>query len=430
PILTGSIFRLPFGMLTDKYGGRWVFGALIFFLAIPLYFLSKANSYFDFVLCSLGFGMAGNAFPIGNAFTSLWYPPSWQGRALGIFGAGNIGASITSAAVPFLLLHFTKANSDMEQWRLIPQVYASVVVMAAVLFMVFTKNKKSPSSRKTVQQMLQLLRYPRVWKFGVYYFLSFGCFVAVAQWIIQYYMNMYSISLFDAGLLAALFIFPSGIIRIVGGWISDRFSAFKTMRWVLIVSFFCSLLLIAPRMEIFSPGEGVFAKKTGTVKEVTDSCIVVDDEKYFFNLMENNDSKSAGMVDEHIVFPKKTSWQEPVVKVGDAVLKKQLLARGISKIYFQANISVAVVLIFLLGIAWGIGKAATYKFISDDFPEDVGTVGGIVGTLGGLGGFLTPFLFSFLLQLTGLWTSMWIFLALLSVLAFWFLRKEKKYSYR
>src|ERR1035437_8287498 len=89
PILTGSIFRLPLGMLTEKYGGKWVFGTLLFFSAIPMYLFSMADSFYGFVLCSLGFGFAGTAFAIGIANTSVWYPREWQGRALGIFGVGN-----------------------------------------------------------------------------------------------------------------------------------------------------------------------------------------------------------------------------------------------------------------------------------------------------------------------------------------------------
>jgi len=426
PILTGSIFRLPFGMLTDKYGGRWVFGALLLFLAIPLFFLSKATTFWEFAFCSLGFGMAGNAFPIGNAFTSLWYPSRWQGRALGIFGAGNIGASITSALVPFLLIHFTHNNSNPEGWRIIPQLYAVGAIVTAVVFILLTKNKKSLAAEKTIRQMLLPLKHSRVWRFGLYYFLAFGCFVAVTQWLIQYYMNVYSISLAEAGLLATVFIFPSGIIRIAGGWISDKFSAFSTMIWILVVSFFCCLLLIIPRMEIYTPGEGILAKRTGTVISVSDSLIVVGNEKYPLIAANTDNLKSIENTDKHFIFPKKTSWQEPIVKEGDNVIKKQLLARGITRINFHANIWVAVALIFFLGISWGIGKAAVYKFISDYFPHDVGTVGGIVGTLGGLGGFLSPFIFGYLLQWTGLWTSMWIFLALISIVCLWCMKEERK----
>src|SRR5665647_456156 len=49
PVLVGSIFRLPVGMLTDKFGGKWVMAIILFFCAIPMYFLSEANSFTSFL---------------------------------------------------------------------------------------------------------------------------------------------------------------------------------------------------------------------------------------------------------------------------------------------------------------------------------------------------------------------------------------------
>jgi NNP family nitrate/nitrite transporter-like MFS transporter len=114
-----------------------------------------------------------------------------------------------------------------------------------------------------------------------------------------------------------------------------------------------------------------------------------------------------------LVLPRSMSWQEAVVKEGQQVKKKELLARGITQIFFQANIWVFTVLSLILGAVMGIGKAAVYKHIPDYFPGDVGVVGGIVGVLGGLGGFICPVIFGYLLQVTGLWTSCWMFFAIL-----------------
>ena len=94
------------------------------------------------------------------------------------------------------------------------------------------------------------------------------------------------------------------------------------------------------------------------------------------------------------------------------MLKKELLARGVTHIFFQANIWVFTVLSLILGAVMGIGKAAVYKHIPDYFPNDVGVVGGIVGVLGGLGGFVCPVIFRLPAAIdTGLWTSCWMFFA-------------------
>ena len=117
-----------------------------------------------------------------------------------------------------------------------------------------------------------------------------------------------------------------------------------------------------------------------------------------------------------LIFPTKEVWQEPVVKVGDKVKKNELIVKGKSVIYFQANVWIFVVLVFLIGSIWGIGKAAVYRLIPDYFPNEVGVVGGMVGVIGGLGGFVCPIIFGYLLEGTGLWTSCWMFMFFLSAI--------------
>ena len=101
--------------------------------------------------------------------------------------------------------------------------------------------------------------------------------------------------------------------------------------------------------------------------------------------------------------------------------KKQLLAKGTTRIVFQANMWVFTVLVVLIGIIWGIGKAAVYKHIPEYFPNEVGVVGGMVGVIGGLGGFVCPIVFGYLLQGTGLWTSSWMLMLLISAIALWWM---------
>ena len=116
-----------------------------------------------------------------------------------------------------------------------------------------------------------------------------------------------------------------------------------------------------------------------------------------------------------IIWPTSVFWQEPIVKEGDQVAKKQVLARGITHIFFQANVWIFTAFVLILGIMTGIGKAAVYRHIPDYFPNDVGVVGGIVGVIGGLGGFVGPIIFGYMLQVTGIWTTCWMSFALLSL---------------
>ena len=420
PVLTGSIFRLPAGILTDKYGGKPVFGALLLACAVPMFLLAYANSFIAFALCSFGFGLAGVSFSVGIAFTSVWYPKKNQGTALGVFGAGNAGAALTTLFAPTLLNRFTNKGANLEGWRSLPKVYAAVLVGMAIIFFLFSTNKKPASSGKTLGKMLLPLRNVRVWRFGLYYFLVFGCFVAFSQWLVPYFVNVYYLPLVTAGVLAALFSFPSGVIRAVGGWMSDRWGARRVMFWVLTTSCLISFAVIIPKMEILSPGKGVMALRGGVVTEVSTANVVVDGKAY---PLVKKPTTFRDLAPGVIVFPTKEVWQEPAVTVGQTVQRRELLAKGVTRIFFQANVWIFAVLVTVLGMIWGIGKAGVYKYIPDYFPDEVGVVGGMVGVLGGLGGFVCPIIFGYLLEGTGLWTSCWMFMFALSVVCLlWMMR--------
>lgn len=412
PVLTGSIFRLPAGMLTDKFGGKPVYGTLLFLCAVPMFLLSRADSFFSFALCSFGFGLAGVSFSIGIAFSSVWYPRKRQGTALGIFGAGNAGAALTTMFAPTLLNRFTDNGANLEGWRQLPVYYAAMLAIMGVVFFLFAENKKPASSTKTFGQMLTPLRDIKVWRFGLYYFLVFGCFVAFSQWLVPYFVNVYYLPLVVAGLFASAFSLPSGVIRALGGWLSDKFGGRTVMYWVLGTSVLISFLVIIPRMDIYSPGRGVMAKRDGVVTTVSPSSVTVGETMY--QLKPKPDTEK-NWDDQMLIFPTKQTWQEPVVEVGQKVKKKELVAKGVTRIFFQANVWIFATFVILLGSIWGIGKAAVYKLIPDYFPEEVGVVGGMVGVLGGLGGFFCPIIFGYLLEWTGLWTSCWMFMFLLSL---------------
>ncbi len=417
PVLTGAIFRLPAGILTDKYGGKPVYGTLLLFCAIPMYLLSYSDSFIWYALCSAGFGLCGVSFSIGIAFSSVWYPKKNQGFALGIFGAGNAGAALTTMFAPTVLNNLTDNGANIDAWRQLPVFYAAILAGMGVIFFLLTTNKKPAKQPGSMTEMLKPLKDVRVWRFGLYYFLVFGCFVAFSQWLVPYFLNVYALSLVTAGLLAAAFSLPSGIIRALGGWMSDVMGARAVMYWVLGLSVAISFMLVIPKMEVYSPGQGILAVRAGTVTEVSEAAVVVDGKRYNLELQDHTFDD---LDEQLLVFPTKTTWQEPVVEVGQVIKRRELLAKGVTKIYFQANVWIFAFFVVVLGSVWGIGKAAVYKHIPDYYPDQVGVVGGMVGVIGGLGGFICPIIFGYLLEGTGLWTSCWMFMWVVSVVClFW-----------
>lgn len=416
PILTGALTRLPIGLLTDKYGGKKVFTWLLFLCSIPLFLMPFANSFWSFAVLSLLFGVIGASFAVGIGYTSVWYPKEWQGRALGIFGMGNAGAALTTFLAPSLLNYFS-TNDPENGWKLLPVTYGIVLVMVGFLFLFLAKEKLVQGESKSIKILLQPLKSVRVWRFGMYYFLVFGCFVAYSQWLLPNFMNVYHTTLVMGGMFATLFSLPSGVIRAFGGYLSDKFGARKVMYWVLGTSMVISFLLMFPKMEVFTTGPGVLAANNGLVTSISENKIKVNDKEYEIT------PKVEKQINEAPVFPVKSSWQEIVVEQNQDIKKKELLAKGITHIQFEANMWVYLVLVILIGISWGIGKAAVYKHIPEYFPNEIGVVGGMVGLIGGLGGFLGPIVFGYLLKSTGFWTSSWFFIFAISTICLIWMHK-------
>ncbi len=414
PVLTGSIIRLPLGILTDKYGGHKVHTLLLLAAAVPMYLMSYANTYSEFILGALGFGVSGGSFAVGIAYTSLWFNRERQGTALGVFGAGNAGAALTSIGAPMLLMMFTQGGVDLDAWRMLPRVYAAALAVTAVVHYMFSYERRADKSHaSTLGERLAPLKHARVWRFGAYYVLVFGGYVGLSQWLIPYFVNVYGMSVAAAGVMAAIFSLPGGLIRAIGGWMSDHFGARRIMYWVLGGCAIGFGLLTMPRMDLESPGSGIMAASPGRVTAVDDTAVVVGERRYALRTRPEgwDQSKDSGV----LVLPTTAFWHEPAVRVDDTVVKRQLLARGVTHVYFQANVWIFAALVFFVGFLMAIGKAAVYRHIPDYFPKDVGVVGGIVGVLGGLGGFFFPILFGYLLLWTGLWTTCWMILAVFAL---------------
>lgn len=449
PVLTGSLLRLPVGLLTDRYGGKPVYFVLMLLAAAALLFNSRADSFMEFFFAALGFGISGASFAVGIAYTSVWFPRERQGTALGIFGAGNAGSALTLLVAPRLLTHLTENGANPEGWRQLPLIYAGTLAAMAVIFWLFTHPKTTAhGADKTLMQRLAPLGNVRVWRFGLYYFMVFGAFVALSQWLVPYYVRFYEFPLATAGLLVSIFALPSGLIRALGGWMSDHFGARRVMYWVLgtcVVGFF---LLIFPRMDVLSPGDGISASADGVIESIDGTTMVVRSPRTgksaSYDIGRAPERQSSALSSEASdlrslrVLPQRVSWKEwgqkiepgsegrimrRPYKVGDTVKKKELLAVGRTQISFQANVYIFTLIVFIVGIAMGIGKAAVYKHIPDYFPEEVGVVGGLVGVIGGLGGFVCPILFGQLLDMTGLWTTCWVFLFVLSLICIWWMHR-------
>jgi NNP family nitrate/nitrite transporter-like MFS transporter len=337
-ILNGAIWRLPAGIAADRFGGRRVFITMLAVTAIPAYLVSQASSYGMLLFFAFLVGFAGNSFSVGIAWVSAWWPQNRQGFALGVFGAGNVGASVTKFIGPALIVAVPAAGflggAIPGGWRFVPFLYMLLLIAMAIATWYLTPHREiTPGGGRSLASMLAPLSQVRVWRFSLYYVIVFGAYVALAAWLPLYYVDVYGLPLSQAALLTALFIFPASLLRPVGGILSDRLGARRVMYATFAIMLTASAILMMPYGHI------VLTLPGGRTSEVM-------------------------------------PWS-----VGTTLF---------------------TIIVFTMGCAMGIGKAAVYKHIPEYFPRDVGAVGGLVGSLGALGGFFLPPLFAY----TTAWTGM------------------------
>lgn len=270
-ILAGSLPRLHFGIWADRYGGRNMMVLLLLFTAIPTYWLAHATTFAELLVCSALYGLAGNAFTLGISWCSAWYPAKTKGTALGVFGAGNVGASGTKLLVILIpgLLTLVPAAGLFGGlvpggWRVVPVIYSVLlVVMAVVVVKVAPPVDWRPGQHRSMREMLAPLKHMRVWRFSLYYVVVFGAYVALSAWLPDYYRTNYFADLPQkdgvrmAALLTALFIFPASLLRPLGGYLSDRFGP-RAVTYAVFVGMTAAIVPLCLPASVLPLGVGAF----------------------------------------------------------------------------------------------------------------------------------------------------------------------------
>ena len=326
PVLSGSLIRVPLGILTDRYGGRIVLFALMMISVPAIFLMQYATHYWHFLIIGLLMGLAGGSFSVGTPYVARWFPKHQQGMAMGVFGAGNAGSAVNKFLAAWLITTY-------GTWQVVPTVYSAIMLAMAVIFWFTSYHdpKHLVSSSVTLREQLALLKDPGVLRYSQYYSVVFGGYVALALWMTKYYVGEYGMGLKTAAFLAACFSLPGGVLRAFGGYLSDKFGAYKVTWAVMWLCWVCFFLLSYPQ---------------------TDMLI-------------------------------KTTY-------------------GTLGLHIGLNVTLFTILMFTVGVAMAVGKASVFKFVADDYPNNIGAVSGIVGLAGGMGGFLLPIMFGALEDLTGI----------------------------
>ena len=247
PVLLGALARLPMGMLADRFGGRAIFTAVILASAIPAFLLPSASSFHALLAAAFCLGLAGSSFAVGVSFVARWTPAPRQGAALGVYGLGNIGQSVIVMLGPLA--------AARVGWPSVFRGVALGLVAWAVVFGVFSRNAKPMAPPKGLGATLAILRHePLAWVLSLFYFLTFGGFVAFAIYLPTLLRAQFGLTPQDAGLRAAGFVALATALRPIGGALADRIGGARVLGGVFggVIPF--ALLLAWPAIIPFTVG--------------------------------------------------------------------------------------------------------------------------------------------------------------------------------
>lgn len=248
PVLLGAIGRLPAGMLADRFGGRRVFSALLIISALPAILIGLSNSYVSLLVLGLFLGLAGSTFPVGVGFTSKWFTRDQQGTALGVYGMGNIGQSIAVFGAPVLAI-------ALGSWRPVFFIFAAVSIAWGLVFLLFARDAVAEVKPKSILENLSVLRRePIAWVLSLFYFLTFGGFVAFSIYLPTLLKDNFKLSAADAGARTAVFVLLATLMRPVGGMLADRKGGATVLIPVFVAVAFLGALMGCPWMPTFTIG--------------------------------------------------------------------------------------------------------------------------------------------------------------------------------
>ena len=277
PVLLGALARLPMGLLTDRYRGRYVFAALMIFAALPAFGVPRVSSYAQLLAVAFFLGMAGSSFAVGVGFVSPWFAREKQGSALGVYGLGNIGQSAAVFLGPVL--------AATIGWRNVFRGTAALLVVWAIVFALAARDAPVVSKPKSLGVMLSVLTRERLaWVLSAFYFLSFGGFVAFSIYLPSLLKDEFHLLPADAGFRTAGFVVLATVLRPVGGWLSDEIGGSRVLSiaflgivpfalllaWSSMIPFTvgalgCSALLGLANGAVFKLVPQHFPAETGTV---------------------------------------------------------------------------------------------------------------------------------------------------------------------
>lgn len=246
PVILGSILRVPFGYLTNLIGAKWVFFWSFVILLFPIYLLGQAQSSSVLMISGFFLGVGGAVFSVGVTSMPKYFDKNKIGLANGIYGIGNIGTAISAFLAPPM--------ASVFGWQITVRFYLIIIALFAIL-MFFLGDDNEKRVKVSLKQIFGLATNYKIYYLSLWYFITFGSFVAFGLFLPNYLVNHFGIDKVDAGIRTGIFIAIATFIRPIGGIIGDKTNAIKSLMVSFVFLIFGAVILgISSHITLFTIG--------------------------------------------------------------------------------------------------------------------------------------------------------------------------------
>ena len=247
PVILGSVLRVPFGYLTNIVGAKWVFFWSFIVLLLPIFLLGQAQSPGMLMLSGFFLGIGGAIFSVGVTSVPKYFSKDKVGLANGIYGVGNIGTAVSSFCAPVL--------AGAIGWQNTVRSYLIILSIFAILMFLLGDKNEPKVKIPLMSQVKDLSKNYKLYYLSLWYFITFGAFVAFGIFLPNFLVDHFSIDKVDAGIRSGIFIALATFLRPVGGVIGDKFNAVQALIIDFVIMIIGALILsLSSHIVLFTIG--------------------------------------------------------------------------------------------------------------------------------------------------------------------------------
>ncbi|MCG2564219.1 NarK/NasA family nitrate transporter [Staphylococcus epidermidis] len=247
PVILGSVLRVPFGYLTNIVGAKWVFFWSFIVLLLPIFLLGQAQSPGMLMLSGFFLGIGGAIFSVGVTSVPKYFSKDKVGLANGIYGVGNIGTAVSSFCAPVL--------AGAIGWQNTVRSYLIILSIFAILMFLLGDKNEPKVKVPLMAQVKDLSKNYKLYYLSLWYFITFGAFVAFGIFLPNFLVDHFSIDKVDAGIRSGIFIALATFLRPVGGVIGDKFNAVQALIIDFVIMIIGALILsLSSHIVLFTIG--------------------------------------------------------------------------------------------------------------------------------------------------------------------------------